>query len=113
MTLVEVIVSVAILGVIAISILPLFGISIKSVARSGKRDESIKLRQNEMVEKIREYENPEITEKESISGVENVDPPIKVTIPGVTDDGIKVYGYKLEIEKDEMKIQTFIPKEDQ
>ena len=109
LTLVEIILSLAIVGIIAVSIIPLFGTSIKGIARSGKRTSDIVTLQDNMVENIRKSED-------GITEVATPISPVEVHIPGVTTNGpLEVKGDLLEVidEKDEsVKIQTFIPGKD-
>ena len=112
LTLVEIILSLAIVGIIAVSIIPLFGTSIKGIARSGKRTSDIVTLQDNMVENIRKSEDG-ITD---VTKVATPISPVEVHIPGVTTNGpLEVKGDLLEVigEKDEsVKIQTFIPGKD-
>lgn len=110
-TLVEVIVAIAVLGIIAIAMLPIFSTSIKSISRSGQRTNNIRELQDDMVDNMRKHEKPKVG-KEATKA--EINPTPTIVIKDLTDTPIEVKGDMLEVkkwyEKDKIiKIQTFIP----
>lgn len=111
-TLIEVILSIAIIGIIAITIFGAFAIGITNIGRAGKRTESVLL--------ANDYIDKAILNVDTINLYPNEDEPIvfvdilndiRVGIPGVGDiliDGKIIESTILFNEDTEIKIQTFI-----
>lgn len=99
-TLIEVIVSVAIIGIIATSVLTLLGYSLKSVIISDNRTDNILDIEEEIDMKIEDYKN---------EGTR----VIKVKIPNLSiEKEIKGDVLEKQYKDTKIKIQTFIPNED-
>lgn len=100
LTLIEVIISIALISLIAVTFLGMFNMGSKNIFRSGKRTKSI-LQLRELIDdKIRVYEN-------KVGG----EYKIQMTIPGVTINKIVKGTMIMESDPDnpDIKITTFVP----
>lgn len=105
-TLIEIIISLAIIGIIVIVILNMFNFSIANIFRSGIRTKSIAEVRDEIDEKISEIQG-------TTDGVETID----IIIPGVGNKTVKGTMITISGEDEEgnnefnLEITTFVPNE--
>ena len=94
-TLIEIILSIAILGIVAIFAVTIFGSSLKNISRSGKRTKEVFELESKINEKISEADGEDI---------------IEVNIPGIGPKEIKGKIIIIQSEsQDNMEITTFAP----
>lgn len=98
LSLIEVLVSMAILGVIALLAMSMFGFGVKNIISSGKRTEEVYDLEGEINEII--FGNPDNVQGEEIS--------IEVKIPGLSVDKY-IEGKIYTIKQNNNRIKTFVP----
>lgn len=97
-TLVEIILSIAILGIIAISVLTMFGSGLKNISRSGKRTEEVFTLEREINQKIFDG-----------GGGGSEGDTIKVEIPGFEEKEIKGKIITIPSDDQNIELKTFVP----
>lgn len=102
-TLVEVILAIAILGVIAISVLTIFGFGLRNISRSDKRTEEVFTLEGEINEKIFEGDSENAIVE---------DATIKVQIPEFEEKEIEGRMITVPSDDQNMEMKTFIPDKD-
>ena len=99
-TLIEVILAIAIIGIIAIPIFGIFGIGVKNIVSAGNRTEDVFTDQKSIINEInREY-----------SEINNPDGEKEIDIKFSDDLTIKIQGKVVTTEDDDIEIKTFVPK---
>lgn len=94
-TLIEIIITIAIIGIIIIPVFTIFNLGLKNIISAKERTEKVFETQNEINEDIRQ---PNIGE----------DATIKVVIPSLSIEK-EVEGKEITVEKNNIKIITFVP----
>ena len=97
LTLIEIVITIAIISIMTIAVLTMFNISITNISKSGNRTERVLRMKEEVDEEI-------INNKEKTTNTDKV----KVTIDGIIKDR-EVDGKIIEIKDSDIKITTFIP----
>lgn len=115
-TLIEVILSIAILGMIAIFVVTIFGSSLKNISGSGKRTEKVFELESKINEEMLNKDGEEEMLNEDGEDITIEDVTIKVNIPGVREKGVEVEGKMItaipsDSSKNQynIKITTFVP----
>lgn len=98
LTLIEVILTIAIMGIIALPILTIFNSGIKNIVNAGKRTEDVFIQKESIDSKI-------IANEKSGNGVD----VINVTIPGVINNEPIIGRILISDPDSDKKIITFVP----
>ena len=97
LTLIEIVITIAIISIMVITVLSMFNISITNISKSRNRTERILRIKEEVDEEI-------IKNKEKTTNTDKV----KVTIDGIVKDR-EIDGKIIEIKDSDIKITTFVP----
>lgn len=99
-TLIEIIIAIAIIGIISIPLLGIFGSGVKNIVGAGNRTEDVFAEQRSIISEIsKEY-----------SDIDNSNGEKEMDIKFSDDLTIKIQGKVITVEDDDVEITTFVPK---
>lgn len=107
LTLIEVILSITILSLVSLFIMIVFGSGLKNITRSGKRTSDVLKLETEINKGIFRHIADEEGSGENNIETDEEEKSLKVNLPGI--DEIIIKGKLIMIEKDNIKLKTFIP----